>query len=301
MQKSALDRIDTRASVLVAAGFVAAMACSPGAPATESGANVAEFSTIPGVGWDPANEPAASGGGDDAAGAAGAGVGEGNATAEGASAGNASEGNVPVSGIGAPSSPAPAGSDESASGVGSPSATPPPGSTDPAPDEEPPSGSEPPGSSEPAAGESGSATCALEVSVTTAPHGGRYTPRNVGAIWVADATGAYVKSLDVWGNRRLSHVEAWNAATQAAGVPGDRVDAVTGATVATHRAHLVSWDCTDYLGRLAPDGSYRVYFEVTEANAAGPNHFETFEKGPTPVALQASAPSFEGIVLSFQP
>ncbi|HTV25550.1 MAG TPA: DUF2271 domain-containing protein [Polyangiaceae bacterium] len=137
--------------------------------------------------------------------------------------------------------------------------------------------------------------------MTTAPHGGRYTPRNVGAIWVADATGAYLKSLDVWGDRRLSHVEAWNAATSAAGVPRDRVDAVTGATQPAHSTHRVAWDCTDHRGQLVPDGPYRVYFEMTEANAAGPNHFEAFEKGSTPVTREASAQNFADIVLSFQP
>lgn len=82
---------------------------------------------------------------------------------------------------------------------------------------------------------------------------------------------------------------------------GGRVDAVTGATSAAHRTHVVSWDCTDHQGQRVPDGSYRVYFEVTEANAAGPNHFETFEKGSTAVTLQASVTNFEGIELVFQP
>lgn len=68
MPKRARDRIDTRgASSRAAAGLAVAqlaamVACSPGAPATESRSNVAEFSTIPGVGWAPANEPPAPSG-----------------------------------------------------------------------------------------------------------------------------------------------------------------------------------------------------------------------------------------------
>lgn len=206
-----------------------------------------------------------------------------------------------MSGLDPASQPEPASAGESSAGVGSGSANPAPSAEDPPAAGGPPSNGDPPAPSDPGAGEASSSTCALEVTVTTAPHGGRYTPRNVGAIWIANAAGSYVKSLDVWGNRRLTHVEAWNAATEAAGAPQDRVDAVTGATSATHRTHVVSWDCTDHEGQLVPDGSYRVYFEVTEANAAGPNHFETFEKGSAAATLQASAASFEGIELTFQP
>jgi hypothetical protein len=146
-----------------------------------------------------------------------------------------------------------------------------------------------------------SSTCSLSVSVTTTAPGGRYQPRNVGAIWIADDSGGFIKSLDVWGNRRLSHVTAWNAATRAAGVPGNKVDAVSSATLTAHRAHNVSWNCEDYDGQAVPDGSYRVYFEVTDSNNSGPNHFETFTKGSTASTAQASATNFNGIVLTFTP
>jgi hypothetical protein len=290
MPKRIVDRIDTpggpwhAAACVAAANLAAVVACSPGAPATQSESNVPEFSNIPGVG--PANGPPAPS-------SSGSGLGD-------PCANPTSEGNIPVSGLDSTSQPDPASEDESSAAEGSASANPPPSSGEPA-GGEPSNEGAPPAAGEPGAGESGSGTCALDVTVTTAPHGGRYTPRNVGAIWIANAAGSYVKSLDVWGNRRLSHVEAWIAATGAAGVPQDRVDAVTGATSATHRTHLVSWDCTDHQGQLVPDGTYRVYFEVTEANAAGPNHFETFEKGSTAVALQANATNFQGIELAFQP
>jgi hypothetical protein len=154
-----------------------------------------------------------------------------------------------------------------------------------------------------AAGSSGggSTTCSLSVSVTTTAPGGRYQPRNVGAIWIADSAGGFLESLDVWGRQRLSHVTAWNAATKAAGVPGNTVDAVTSATLPAHRTHSVSWNCTDHSGQVVPDGTYRVYFEVTDSNNSGPNHFETFTKGPTPATVQGSATNFNNIVLTFTP
>jgi hypothetical protein len=38
----------------------------------------------------------------------------------------------------------------------------------------------------------------LTFDVTTKAPGGRYQPRNVGAIWVEDSSGKLVKSLEVW-------------------------------------------------------------------------------------------------------
>jgi hypothetical protein len=146
-----------------------------------------------------------------------------------------------------------------------------------------------------------SGTCSLSVSVTTTAPGGNYRPRNVGAIWIADSAGGFVKSLDVWGNRRLSHVTAWNAATRAAGVAGNKVDAITSATLSAHRTHNATWNCKNYGGQVAPDGPYRVYFEVADSNNSGPNHFESFTKGPMAATVQASATNFNGIVLTFQP
>jgi hypothetical protein len=146
-----------------------------------------------------------------------------------------------------------------------------------------------------------SPSCALSVSVTTTTPGGQYRPRNVGAIWIADSAGKFVKSLDVWGNRRLSHVTAWTAATRAAGVAGNKVDAVSSATLSAHRAHNVTWNCKDYAGKVVPDDTYRVYFEVADSNTSGPNHFESFVKGPSAATTQSSATNFNGIVLTFQP
>ncbi len=153
----------------------------------------------------------------------------------------------------------------------------------------------------PAVGGANTQTCLLDVSVTTTAPGGKYRPRNVGAIWIADSSGRFVKSLDVWGNRRLSHVTAWNAATKTAGAAGNKVDAVTSATLSTHRAHNVTWDCQDYKGEVMPDDTYRVYFEVTDSNESGPNHFETFAKGPAAASVQGSAANFNGISLTFTP
>ena len=46
----------------------------------------------------------------------------------------------------------------------------------------------------------------------------------------------------------------------------------------------MTWNCKDYAGKVAPDDTYRVYFEVTDSNNTGPNHFEAFTKGPSAIA-----------------
>jgi hypothetical protein len=151
------------------------------------------------------------------------------------------------------------------------------------------------------AGGTTSQSCSLHVTVTTTAPGGNYKPRNVGAIWVADSTGRFVKSLEVWGNQRLSRVVAWNSATRNAGVAGNKVDAITSATLSMHRTHDVTWNCRDYKQQAVPDGTYRVYFEVEDSNSAGPNIFETFNKGSMASTMSASMGNFQGISLTFTP
>ena len=152
-----------------------------------------------------------------------------------------------------------------------------------------------------AGGASASATCSLGVTVTTVAPGGNYRPRNVGAIWVATGSGQFIKSLEVWANQRISRVTAWNAATRAAGVAGNKVDAVSSATLSAHRTHNVTWNCRDYKGASVPDGSYRVYFEVTDSNNSGPTYFVAFNKGATPATAQGSATNFQNVSLTFKP
>jgi hypothetical protein len=146
-----------------------------------------------------------------------------------------------------------------------------------------------------------SQSCTLSVTVTTTAPGGNYEPRNVGAIWIADSSGKFVKSLEVWGRQRLSRVVAWNSATRAAGVAGNTVDAITSATLSSHRTHKETWNCTDYKEATVPDGTYRVYFEVADSNGGGPNIFETFSKGSSPAMVQASMGNFQNIMIAFTP
>jgi hypothetical protein len=144
--------------------------------------------------------------------------------------------------------------------------------------------------------------CSLAISVTTVPIGSDYSPLNIGAIWLTDSSGKFVKTLAVWANRRKRHLEAWNEATSAAGVAGDTVDAVTGSTARNHGTHTSTWNCTDFKKAQVPRGPYRLCMEMTEFNGAGPKGCIAFDNGGTAFRLMPpDIGSYKGRVLDYKP
>ncbi len=143
---------------------------------------------------------------------------------------------------------------------------------------------------------------ALTVAVTTVDDGQGYSPANVGAIWIAQSSGAFVKTLQEWGKARIDHIILWNQVTKAAGLSRNTVDAITGASAYTFGPYVVYWNFTDTTEKVVPDGTYRVYFETTDFNVQGPNTFVEFTKGPTPSTLTfPDTPSFTNIELILSP
>jgi hypothetical protein len=144
--------------------------------------------------------------------------------------------------------------------------------------------------------------CSLSVSLTTSSPGGKYSPKNIGAIWVANSSGTFVKSLKVWAAQRIQYLSAWQAATSAAGAKANVVDAVTGATLLSHQSHTATWNCTDFRKGAVADGAYRVYFELTDKDGAGPNTFVDFTKGSMPATITPpDATNFKSIKVVFTP
>ena len=148
---------------------------------------------------------------------------------------------------------------------------------------------------EPAAG--GTGMCSLSVTVTTASTGGQFAPRNIGAIWITNSSGAFVKTLAKWAAVRQQYLTAWNASSKA-----NVVDAVTSATLSSHQTHKVTWNCTDASKAQVADGAYKVNFELTDKDATGPNYSAAFTKGPTGATVTpADASSFKSISVVFTP
>jgi hypothetical protein len=120
----------------------------------------------------------------------------------------------------------------------------------------------------------------LSFSVLTKPLGGRYAPRNIGAIWIENASGGWIKTLAVWAFLRERHLTRFRSTSG-----GNRVDAVTSATLSQHTTHSVSWDLRDATGAPVPDGDYRLVIETTDKDATGDSTEVAFTKGLLPVRL----------------
>lgn len=153
------------------------------------------------------------------------------------------------------------------------------------------------GATAPPAGAAGS----LTITYTTQPHGGPYAPRNIVAVWVTDAAGTFVKTIDRYAATRKSHLVAWTTAAGAADA-----DAVSGATRTAHGQLTRTWDLTNRAGAEIPDGTYTVRLELADSNAttAGQNDQGTFTfvKGPSPQTQSGlTSGGFTGVTLAYTP
>jgi hypothetical protein len=102
-------------------------------------------------------------------------------------------------------------------------------------------------------------TCKFTFAVTTVTYNGRFAPKNVGAIWIQDSAGAFVKTLSVWAGARIALVSQW---VSVSGL--NKVDAVTSATALRSGPMSVSWNCTDISENPVPHGTYSACVEFEE-------------------------------------
>jgi len=136
----------------------------------------------------------------------------------------------------------------------------------------------------------------LRFKVRTLPTGGRFAPKNVGAIWITDKDGSFVKTLKVWGELRAKWLEAWQGSSG-----GDRTDAITGATLSGHETHEILWPMTDHAGCEILPGLYNIRVELTDRSGKGANLSLPFEKADAPLSmLPADAEFFRDMALSLE-
>jgi hypothetical protein len=147
------------------------------------------------------------------------------------------------------------------------------------------------------------ATCHLDVVVTTHSGGGNHQPKNVDAIWIQNAGGTFVKSLYVMARNEIQHLNAWNAATTAAGLSRNRVDAVTGASLSGYGTRMASWNCTDVNQKLVASGGYQVCFDLNDGNGTDKHACDNLTLGATATTLMPpdALPCFTGRVLTYKP
>ena len=104
----------------------------------------------------------------------------------------------------------------------------------------------------------------VKVTFETTDPGGKFGNRNVHVVWVEDSEGVFVKTLDLWGNKRTHNLTNW---LKASGSKKGEIDGITGATLKAYGQHQSEWDMTDKQGNTVPDGEYRVNLELTNGNA----------------------------------
>jgi hypothetical protein len=136
----------------------------------------------------------------------------------------------------------------------------------------------------------------LRLRVTTLPQGGQFAPKNVGAIWVEDADGHWVKTLAVWVGVSLRYLSRYLKANR----NGNTVDAITSSSLTMHQEHEVSWNLSNASGGVVPDGTYHVLVEVTDRNGPGQVLDLEFIKGAAPQEIAApDTPYFTGVELFY--
>ena len=146
-----------------------------------------------------------------------------------------------------------------------------------------------------------SGTCSFRFDVTTTSYGGRFRPRNVGAIYIETSSGGFVKTLNVWGTIELRNLTDWQQLSA-----GNTTDAVTGATRSNAGLLSGSWDCTGVDRQPVPDGQYQACCSFQEDDALpffGPAPKKacvTFDKGASFTVSAPDQPYFTQMTLTMQ-
>jgi len=142
----------------------------------------------------------------------------------------------------------------------------------------------------------------LSVEYMTTVIGEHWAPANVGAVWIEDAAGGYVKTIERWAALRVGSLYRWNEHACVAAWP--EMDVMAMATLPNHNTmHHAIWTTKDWKGNIVPDGTYRLFIEVTETELNyGPLAMYDFEKGTKSVTLMPpDKPPHKGLKISYEP
>lgn len=142
----------------------------------------------------------------------------------------------------------------------------------------------------------------LSVSVQTSETGGKYSPRNVLAIWVENSSGDYIKTLLAYADKRKTHLNNWQKSTGDAGSEYNVTDAITGATQNSHSTRSCNWNGIDFKGDVANDGAYKLCFELTDKNETGNYTSISFNKNTEKLSITPpDESSFKSIQINWTP
>lgn len=128
----------------------------------------------------------------------------------------------------------------------------------------------------------------VQVNLTTVSYAGVYKPAHCFAMWISDANGNYVRTINYQGNKYKQYLTYCNAAALASSKVV--TDGVTGESLPIHNWKYAypsskilripfTWDCKDQAGVSVPNGKYYLNVEYTEDNATGKYIQFEFEVG----------------------
>jgi hypothetical protein len=133
----------------------------------------------------------------------------------------------------------------------------------------------------------GGTVTSVAFDVMTAPQGGLYQPRNIGAIWIQDSSGKFMKSLEVWAGIRRTYLSKYNAAHGSMAV-----DVTASATLSSHKMHHATWNLKDRSGAAAPPGKYTVVIELTDTDWTGKFKSVDFDTSMGPQTLMPAGDTY---------
>jgi hypothetical protein len=139
------------------------------------------------------------------------------------------------------------------------------------------------------------ATGMLQFTVLTKTLNGEYSPKNIGAIWIARSSGEFVKTLEVWASTRVRYLSRWRGESGS-----NKVDAVTSATLKSHVSHTARWNLTDSSRAAVAPGEYKVIVEMTDHEGAGDTTEVPFTLGQPFSTMPADQTHFVDMTLTVE-
>jgi hypothetical protein len=124
----------------------------------------------------------------------------------------------------------------------------------------------------------------LQFSVTTTEPSGGYSGAHVFALWIETDGGSFVKTKMRYAASRIQYLNVWISQSGY-----DVTDAITGPTLNTHGTKTISWNATAVNGSLVPDGTYKIWMQMSDKNMNGPTYSVSFVKGPAAISNQTFA------------
>ena len=136
----------------------------------------------------------------------------------------------------------------------------------------------------------------MRIRVRTTTANGRYSPRNIGAIWIETEQGTFVKTIERWAGTRARWLTKFNASSAS-----NLIDAVTSATQNQHTTHDRVWNLDDVMRCEILPGNYRVMVEMTDKNGTGPSTTIPFTMNGTAMTVSPpEATNFHDLLIELQ-